>query len=552
MIVRLFFFYNFLFQLNIKEINCEIINGCTINNNNRQLISSNKTSITLSCPNNGYILVRNLTFGVHKTLSQTCSYQPGDCTTRTTYIGMECNGLKNCNLDLNPQYLHIFLQSVSHVMLIDEKYLRGSQYSDYMVLDYSCLQGQSLSVCDNDLILTSSINMKHRLFIRSPNYPHEYENALNCSCKIDTNKSIIEFLDFYLEERDEMNLCSRDYLQIENQTYCDSKIEQNNQLISSFSHNSSIYLIFKTNDVITRKGFWLMIYSEQLIKVSCRNSFESPYPITSSSSLKTIIHSSISLPSNPLIPITNSSRLYLTRRYTLSFILILIIIFVTILLLLNLLLVILCWKQRRSKESINSKISSTHRPFFCSKRLSTSSCSSITYGDTPVFTSFDAQKQQTTTSTTTTTVATGTYEDPNELLTLQRQQKFENSQSLYIQHRHEPQTFCPIVLPSCSINTGYNRMIHLSSAPIHCHFNSSTQTFYPLHSHYPLDSQHIYETIQDGHCPYQRLAATIRRQKQQQQQKCTCCCTYNQQKISTRTDDQDQNVNIELNPETLV
>ncbi|CAF2639520.1 unnamed protein product [Rotaria sp. Silwood2] len=532
MIVRLFFFYIFLFQLQIKQINCEIVNGCTINNNNnnnnRRSVSSNKTSITLSCSNNGYILVRNLTFGVHKTASQTCSYQPGDCTTRTTYIGMECNGLRNCNLDLNPQYLHIC-----------------SQYSDYMVLDYSCLQGQSLSVCDNDLILTSSINMNHRLFIRSPNYPHEYENSLNCSCKIDTNKSIIEFLDFYLEERDEMNLCSRDYLQIENRTYCDSKLEQNNQLISSFIHNSSIHLIFKTNDVITRKGFWLMIYSEQSIKVSCKNSFESSYPITSS--LKTIIHS-ISLPSNSLISMTNSSRLHLTRRYTLSFILILIIIFVIVLLLLNLLLVILCWKQRISKASINSKTSSTHRPFFCSKRLSTSSCSSITYGDTPVFTSLDTQKQQTTSTTTT---ATGTYEDPNELLTLQRQQKFEHNQSLYIQHSHEPKTFCPIVLPSCSINAGYNRMIHFSSAPIHCHFNSSAQTFYPLHSHNPLDSQHIYETIQDGQCPYQRLAATIRRQQQKQQQ-CTCCCTYNEQQISTRTDDHDKNVNIELNPETLV
>ncbi|CAF4740632.1 unnamed protein product, partial [Rotaria magnacalcarata] len=60
-------------------------------------------------------------------------------------------------------------------------------------------------------------------------------------------------------------------------------------------------------------------------------------------------------------------------------------------------------------------------------------------------------------------------------------------------------------------------MIHYPSAPAHCHFDSSAQTFYSLHSHYQLDSQHIYETIQDGQCPYQRLAATIRRQQQQQQ-----------------------------------
>ncbi|CAF4965416.1 unnamed protein product, partial [Rotaria magnacalcarata] len=80
------------------------------------------------------------------------------------------------------------------------------------------------------------------------------------------------------------------------------------------------------------------------------------------------------------------------------------------------------------------------------------------------------QKQQTTSTTTTATASA--YEDPNELLTLQRQQKFDQNQSVYVQHRYEPKTFCPIVLPSCPINTGYNRMIHYPSAPAHCHFDS--------------------------------------------------------------------------------
>jgi hypothetical protein len=100
-----------LFQLQIQEIAGETVSGCTINNNNNRRINNEKTSVTLSCADNGYILVRNLTFGVHKNLlsttTPTCSYQPGDCTTRTTYIGMECNGLTTCDLDLNPQYLHI-------------------------------------------------------------------------------------------------------------------------------------------------------------------------------------------------------------------------------------------------------------------------------------------------------------------------------------------------------------------------------------------------------------------------------------------------------------
>lgn len=108
MILRIFFLS--LFQFHISQISGETVSGCTINNNNNRRITNEKTSVTLSCANNGYILVRNLTFGVHKnalSTTATCSYQPGDCTTRTTYIGMECNGLTTCNLDLNPQYLHI-------------------------------------------------------------------------------------------------------------------------------------------------------------------------------------------------------------------------------------------------------------------------------------------------------------------------------------------------------------------------------------------------------------------------------------------------------------
>jgi hypothetical protein len=103
-----------VFQSRINEIDSETVSGCTINNNNQhhRQLSNEKTSVTLSCANHGFILVKNLTFGVHKSTallatSPTCSYQPGDCTTRTTFIGMECNGLTSCNLDLNPQYLHI-------------------------------------------------------------------------------------------------------------------------------------------------------------------------------------------------------------------------------------------------------------------------------------------------------------------------------------------------------------------------------------------------------------------------------------------------------------
>lgn len=533
-------FFLFAFQFGIEYISGETVSGCTINNNNNRRITHEKTSVTLSCANNGYILVRNLTFGVHKnslSSTPTCSYQPGDCTTRTTYIGMECNGLTTCDLDLNPQYLHIC-----------------SQYSDYMVLDYSCLQGPSLSVCENRLLVN-----ERRVFLRSPNYPQEYENSLNCSCQISNprGQAQIKFLDFYLEERDELNLCSRDQLQIANRSYCGSTIDENQQISSIVPLISSFQLSFKTNDVITRKGFWLMIDSEQPLQISCNHLTESPsttplmIPTTTTTTTETtIVHYS----TTSLIPRTDSSRPPQKRRHTLSYILILTIVFVVVLLLLNLLLIALCWRQRRPKKPIDSK---THRPFICS---STSSSSSITYGGTPVLTSLDAQKQHTlpsryvmhsnqshldTTPSTSTTTATGPYEDLTDTMTLQRQyhhEKTPDNHSLYTQNR-------PIV---STPNTAYNRMIHFPPIPIRCHFSIPAQTFYPPQ---PLfDSQHIYETIQDGQCPYQRLAATLRRQQHKQQQQspqCTCYYEHAEQAHPTRTQDK-SNAPIDLNPETLV
>jgi hypothetical protein len=429
-----------------------------------------------------------------------------------------------------------------------------------MVLDYSCLQGPSLSVCDNRIVSTS-LNKDHRLFLRSPNYPHEYENSLNCSCQIDTIKSQIKFLDFYLEERDEMNICSRDYLQIGNRSYCSSTVDDSNQKLSTIILNSSTQLLFKTNDVITRKGFWLMINSEQPIQVSCNNLIESTSTITTTTTTTLVTPMIIITTSTALISLTESSRLNHNtpkRPHTLSYILILTIVFVVVLLLLNLILIILCWRQRQSKANMNSKPNSTNQPFFCSIRSSASSSSSITYGETPVLTSLDAQKQQTlstryifqpnqqhldTTPSTSTTTATGPYEDLNESMTLQRQhqkQKPLDNHSLYTQNRP---TFS-------SPNSAYNRMIHFPPAPVRCHFSTPVQTFYPPQ---PLfDSQHIYETIPDGHCPYQRLAATLRRQQQQQlPPQCTCYYEHNEQKYSPRTHDI-ENLTIDLNPETLV
>ena len=417
-----------------------------------------------------------------------------------------------------------------------------------MVLDYSCLQGQSLSVC-NDRLISTSLNKQDRLFLRSPNYPYEYDNSLSCSCQINTIKSHIKFLDFYLEEHDEVNICSRDYLRINNRSYCGSSIDGNSDISSSMIVNSSFELLFKTNDVITRKGFWLMINSEEPLQVSCNNVVETTSKISATTAITTttIIHYSAATLS---VPSTESLRLNKKSHRTLSHILILIMVFVLILLLLNLVLFIICW-QRTSKRDISSKTNSTNRPFFCSIGSSRSSSSSISFSETPVLTLLDAQKRQTlstryifqpnqqqldTTPSTSTTTATGPYDDLNESIRQYNRENSSDNHSLYMQYRP---TFS-------SPNAAYNRMIHFPPVPTRCHFSTPVQTFYPPQ---PLfDSQHIYETIKDGYCPYQRLAATLHRQQQPQ---CTCYCEQTQQTCPTQTHD-NENLNIECNPETLV
>ena len=194
-----------------------------------------------------------------------------------------------------------------------------------MMLDYLCLQGQSLSVCEQH---STSTHGNEPLLLRSPNYPDEYENTLQCSCQINSRQASIEFLEFYLEERDESDQCTRDYLQINQRAFCDG------QVLSAIDLNASVTrLTFQTNDVITRKGFWLMISSVHPLSITCGNP-PSPLPAPSPS----------------------------PYRYTLSSILLVIILLIIVLLVFNLILICLCWKQRRAAETIDLKSSSHSTP----------------------------------------------------------------------------------------------------------------------------------------------------------------------------------------------
>jgi hypothetical protein len=328
-----------------------------------------------------------------------------------------------------------------------------------MMLDYACIQGESATICDERSIVTQPIDHKHRALLRSPNYPHEYDNGLNCSCQINGGRSDLTLLDFYLEERDELDACSRDSLQIDNRSLCDHVDSTWTLPLFTTSH-----LAFHSNDVITRKGFWLMVSSDQTIELICGNQ---PTAMT--------------MPTPPVLPV---------RHRTLSSILIGTILCVILLLLANLCLILICWKQRRSKDSVHSKGSHSHRPLFCSKRSSDLSDSSISYHETSASNLVDAQRRTYPTrhaahseTTMMCNTLTGVYEDPSELLTLQRQRVYP-----YIQHALETTPYCPLMVT------------HVPACP--CHSSNNL-------ARYVYDSQHFYETIKDRSGTLRRPIATV-------------------------------------------
>lgn len=308
-----------------------------------------------------------------------------------------------------------------------------------MILNYSCLQGQSLSICENHFISTTSIDGEHRAFLRSTNYPFEYESSLNCSCRIDASTVEMNFLDFYLEERDENNECSRDFLKIDNEYFCDSDSMKTIRL------NSSINIKFETNEQITRKGFWLTMKSSEPIEISCRNGDSLPSSISSTKTMK------------------NNS----TSRSSLIFVSI-----VLLMLILNFVLIYFCWQRIRSK---NEKLSSSKLSSSSSFSSGSISCKKSTNIDGPKNEFFRILHRPSTTNS----VRTGTtalYEDPVEP-----------------NHLENENQICSFVVPTCSL---INFPCHRTTL-CHCHL--------PTNEHYTCDSMHVYETIRERSCVYQRM-----------------------------------------------
>ncbi|CAF0928225.1 unnamed protein product, partial [Didymodactylos carnosus] len=386
----------------------------------------------------------------------------------------------------------------------------------------------------------------------------------------------------------------------------------NSSTFLSSQYSSNIHLTFRTNDLITRKGFWLVIQptkreQKTSLKVTCQrhnlNNTLKPLSIvtttTISSTLFTVTTTRYTTLTTTTIHFSQQSEILIdeaispssssthipnrTHRSILSFILIITAIFVASLLLLNLFLILLCWKQRcHSKKQSSSFFTPSYdreTPVINSLESKTTTSSRYIFDPSPI-TQRSQQPDNNTSSTSTT--KTSSYEDPSELITLNPNNAPSASWNNDVQqfnlnlHHQCPQTvplkktvntinnttflqqkiFRPI-LPSPPSSDSYNRMIHWPRLPIQCNFSLN-----PPEIHYP--DSHIYETIQDNNGtlpPYHRLASTMRRQRLCHPQ-CTCVpATYHDASFNCRTCNENNNNNEntvssdefdQSNPETLV
>lgn len=99
-------------------------------------------------------------------LKNECSVNNGDCLVNVDYLADECNGMNSCSIQLDSQYLH-----------------SCKNYSNYITIAYKCLTKHNrIDVCSNEEYYVND----NEFYIKTPNYPYEYDNNLsNCTCKIE-------------------------------------------------------------------------------------------------------------------------------------------------------------------------------------------------------------------------------------------------------------------------------------------------------------------------------------------------------------------------------
>lgn len=172
------------------------------------------------------------------------------------YLGNECNGLSNCTIQLDAQYLH-----------------SCKNYSNYLSIAYECLnRDNQIDVCSNSILESSE-----GFILKTPNYPNEYDNNLrNCTCNVelaqnhDANDRKLslkfELLEYDVEEGEAnaIELCNKDRM-----TISELKTNQTRKLLcgqhKEFKEfnlaSTGLTINFTTDDSISRRGFLMRIKS---------------------------------------------------------------------------------------------------------------------------------------------------------------------------------------------------------------------------------------------------------------------------------------------------
>lgn len=173
------------------------------------------------------------------------------------YVANECNGMSNCHISLDSQYLH-----------------SCKSYSDYLFIVYQCIETKStVDICDTtDRMLDTAELADNTLYINSPNYPIEYDSNKNCQCSMKSSGNTqIELLEFDLESSFEKasTACTKDYLMFSNQTdskKCSTLAPFTNIPQDRYNNGKEITsLKFHSDDALTRRGFWVKIKPSDVV-----------------------------------------------------------------------------------------------------------------------------------------------------------------------------------------------------------------------------------------------------------------------------------------------
>lgn len=237
--------------------------------------TQNVNKLRLKCSNvNDFLFIGQTTYGVSSIKSASiddCSPSANDCVVTVDYIANQCNGLNSCDIALDAQFLHSCKNN-----------------SDYISISYECIPGsQKIDICSNDetFIIDSSFSKNSNsvsrfgsFYLTSPDYPTEYKNNMNnCSCKLEYVK-IDSNTETSLMAKSEMNLvfrsyefdleesisdvCQKDYFRIKSDKEDLSLCGQRKRFKEFYSTGSKFSLEFKSDDVITRRGFLLKVSTQ--------------------------------------------------------------------------------------------------------------------------------------------------------------------------------------------------------------------------------------------------------------------------------------------------